>query len=130
MHELITRLKEQAGLSTEQATKALEAIKDFVVEKFPMMAGAVDNLFASEEGSTFNTADDDVVTTADVIEAVPDPAAPVVEKPTVFDKISDIVPGEAGQKVEDFVKGAAHKAGDVFDDVKDKLNGMFGNDKK
>jgi hypothetical protein len=57
MHELITRLTEKAGLTTEQATKALETIKDFVVEKFPMMAGAVDNLFPS--GQAANAAVED-----------------------------------------------------------------------
>ncbi|MCW3089156.1 MAG: hypothetical protein JWP81_225 [Ferruginibacter sp.] len=125
MHELITRLTEKAGISTEQATKALETIKDFVIEKFPMMAGAVDNLFASEEAST--TA---ATTTAGDTTAVIDPEAPKVEEPTLFDKISDVLPGETGQKVEDFVKGAAHKAEDVFGDVKEKLSGMFGGEKK
>ena len=47
MHELINRLKENAGITEEQARKALETIKDFVKEKFPMLGGAVDNMFAS-----------------------------------------------------------------------------------
>ena len=42
MQELINRLTEKAGISPDQATKSIEAIKDFVKEKFPMMAGAVD----------------------------------------------------------------------------------------
>lgn len=54
MQELINRLKENAGISEEQATKALETIKDFVKEKFPMLGGAVDNMFASS-----GPADDD-----------------------------------------------------------------------
>ncbi len=45
MEELLEQLKEKAGLNDEQALKALETIKDFVKEKFPMMAGAVDQLF-------------------------------------------------------------------------------------
>ena len=45
MQELIDQLKEKAGLTDEQAVKSIEAIKDFVKEKFPMMAGAVDKLF-------------------------------------------------------------------------------------
>jgi hypothetical protein len=32
--------------------------------------------------------------------------------------------------VGDFVKGAAHKAEDVYDNVKEKLSGMFGGDRK
>jgi nucleoid DNA-binding protein len=45
MQELIDQLKQKAGLNDEQAIKAIEAVKDFVKEKFPMMAGAVDKLF-------------------------------------------------------------------------------------
>lgn len=123
MQELITRLTEKAGISTEQATKALDTIKDFVKEKFPMMAGAVDNLFAAGPEETVSAV---VGETAAVI----DPTAPKIGDPTILDKISDVIPGETGQKVEDFVKGAAHKAEDVFDDVKGKLSGYFGGDKK
>ena len=47
MQELIDRLKANAGITDEQATKALETIKDFVKEKFPMLGGAVDNMFGS-----------------------------------------------------------------------------------
>ncbi len=45
MQELIDKLKAEAGLTDEQAKKAIEAIKSFVVEKFPMMEGAVNSLF-------------------------------------------------------------------------------------
>ncbi len=45
MEELIEQLKTKAGLTDEQAQNAIETIKDFVKEKFPMMAGAVDQLF-------------------------------------------------------------------------------------
>lgn len=48
MEELIEQLKTKAGLSDDQAVKAIETIKDFVKEKFPMMAGAVDQLFAGK----------------------------------------------------------------------------------
>lgn len=46
MDELIQKLVSEAGLTTEQAQKAITAISDFVKEKFPMLGGAVDNLFA------------------------------------------------------------------------------------
>ena len=45
MQELIEKLKTEAGLTEEQAKKAIETIKNFVVEKFPMLEGAVSNLF-------------------------------------------------------------------------------------
>ncbi len=41
------RLKNNAGITDEQAAKVLETIKEFVTEKFPMLAGAVDNLLGS-----------------------------------------------------------------------------------
>jgi len=49
MHELVTKIAEEAGISTEQANTALETVKAYVIEKFPMMAGAVDNLFGSAD---------------------------------------------------------------------------------
>ena len=137
MEELITKITQQAGITPEQATKALETIKDFVKEKFPMMAGAVDNLFASAPETA----------TANAPVVVEDPGAPktsatnnasiVVEDPgapktseSILDKISDVIPGESGQKVEDFAKGAAQKAEEVFDSVKEKLSDIFDGTKK
>ena len=45
MQELIDKLKAEAGLTDDQAKKAIETIKNYVVEKFPMLEGAVGNLF-------------------------------------------------------------------------------------
>ena len=55
MNELITTLTEKAGITPEQASKVLDAVKDFVKEKFPMMAGAVDNLLGSDTAAATNT---------------------------------------------------------------------------
>lgn len=46
--ELTERLKSQAGLTDEQAQKVLETIKGFVVEKYPMLQGAVSNIFGGK----------------------------------------------------------------------------------
>jgi len=43
--ELVDKLKSEAGLSDEQAQKVIETIKDFVIEKYPMLSGAVNNVF-------------------------------------------------------------------------------------
>ena len=51
MQELIERLKQQAGLNDEQAAKAIEVIKEFTKEKFPMFAGAIDKLFEKNDVS-------------------------------------------------------------------------------
>jgi hypothetical protein len=112
MQELINRVTEKAGINAEQAAKAVDAIKDFVKEKFPMMAGAVDNLLGSAETTS--------------AAATPTNAA----NESVMDKISDVIPGETGQKIEDFAKNAAHTVEDAIDGVKDKLSGFFGTDKK
>ena len=45
VNELVENLKTIAGLNDEQAQKVLETIKEFVVEKYPMLSGAVNNLF-------------------------------------------------------------------------------------
>lgn len=48
MQELIDKLKTEAGLSDEQAKQAIATIKSYVVEKFPMLEGAVNNVFGGE----------------------------------------------------------------------------------
>lgn len=45
MNELIEQLTKKAGLTPEQAQKAIETIADFVKEKYPMLGGAVDQIF-------------------------------------------------------------------------------------
>jgi hypothetical protein len=54
MQELINRLMENAGINENQAAKALETIKDFVKEKFPMLGGAVDNMFGASDADSSN----------------------------------------------------------------------------
>jgi hypothetical protein len=45
MQELIQKMATEAGISESQAVTALNVVKDFVKQQFPMMAGAVDKLF-------------------------------------------------------------------------------------
>ncbi len=45
MEELVNKIMANAGITAEQSMKALESVKDYVKEKFPIMAGAVDKLF-------------------------------------------------------------------------------------
>ncbi len=49
MQELLDRLKQQAGLTSEQAQQVLQTVKDYVKEKFPMLEGAVENIFNQAE---------------------------------------------------------------------------------
>lgn len=48
MQELIDKLKAEANLTDEQAKQAIATIKNYVVEKFPMLEGAVNNVFGGE----------------------------------------------------------------------------------
>ena len=48
MNDLIQKLQNDHGLDPAQAHGIINTIKDFIKEKFPMMAGAVDNLFPTE----------------------------------------------------------------------------------
>lgn len=45
MKELIDRLKTEAGLTEEQAVKAITLVKDFAREKFPLLSGAIEKVF-------------------------------------------------------------------------------------
>ena len=44
MKELIDRLT-ATGLTEQQALKAIEVVKDFAKEKFPVFAGAIEKMF-------------------------------------------------------------------------------------
>lgn len=46
--ELVERLKTNAQLSDEQAQQVLHTLKDFVVEKYPMLQGAVSSIFGPD----------------------------------------------------------------------------------
>lgn len=112
IQELIQKLQDQHGLSAEQSNGIIGTVTSFIKEKIPMLSGPIDNMLAPE------------TTTAAA-------NAPIETKTeSLMDKISDVIPGQAGEKVEEFAKNAAHKAEEVFDSVKDKLSGLFSGDKK
>jgi hypothetical protein len=46
--ELKERLKSEAGLTEEQTDKTLETIKNFLVEKYPMLQGMMGNLLGGQ----------------------------------------------------------------------------------
>ncbi len=54
MNEILERLETEANLTPEQAQKAIETIANYVKEKFPMLGGAVDQIFTSG-GSGFGS---------------------------------------------------------------------------
>lgn len=120
MTELINKLVNEAGLSSEQAGKTIEVIKGFVSEKFPMLAGAVENVLGTSQVST---------SAPDITET------PSEASGSWLDKISEVIPGEIGEKIEGFAKNAADatqeglaKAKDVAEDLlakgKEKLDDL------
>ncbi|MDQ3278477.1 MAG: hypothetical protein M3Q06_09130 [Bacteroidota bacterium] len=48
VNELTERLKADANLSDEQAHQVMETLKSFVVEKYPMLAGAANSMFGGK----------------------------------------------------------------------------------
>ena len=108
MEELIQKLQSIHGLSAEQSHGILNTIATFIKEKFPMVSGAIDNLF-----QTGTTPSASVTTPANVQETANDP---VHDGGDFLDKISDFIPGATGEKIEHFAK--------------DKLGGLFGEDKR
>jgi len=45
MEELIRRIREATGISETQAIRAIETVRDFAKERFPIFAGPIDRLF-------------------------------------------------------------------------------------
>lgn len=99
MQELIEKLQTKHNLSAEQSQGILSTIKNYIQEKFPMLGGAVDNLFANNAGNTDNTA----------------PIQSAERNESFLDKISDVIPGTAGERIEDFTKKAADKVSGFFE---------------
>ena len=48
VNERVDRLKTQVGLSDDQASQVVNTIKNFVIEKYPMLQGAVGNIFGNK----------------------------------------------------------------------------------
>lgn len=59
MEQLIKMISEKAGISTEQSTKALGAVTNFLKEKMPLGIGSqVESFIKGGNGSTSNVAGD------------------------------------------------------------------------
>lgn len=117
MQELIEKLKKGHGLTPEQSYGVLNTIKDFIVEKFPMAEGILNNFFPAE-------ADDQKATDTDKAQAIAGAATPTGDTGTTegpaqkggsfLDPQSD-VPGEEGEREKQ--------------SAKDRLNEMVNPDK-
>jgi hypothetical protein len=103
MEELIQRLQDMHGISAEQARGVLSTITGYVKEKFPMVGGAIDNIFpAASAPSTAGGTTTDATATSATSDG----------DSGIMDKISTMITGSEGEKMEEFAK--------------DKLGGFFG----
>lgn len=93
MEDLLKQLQEKHGLSADQSNGILSTITSFLKEKFPMLEGAISNFFP-EHGSSGGQQSTDA------------------SGGSLLDKISDFIPGDTGEKIEEFAK--------------DKLGGILG----
>lgn len=106
MEELIQKLQNIHGLSAEQSQGILNTISGYIKEKFPMVGGAIDNLFQSGTTPAAGTTPADVqANTANASSGSGD----------ILDRISDFIPGSTGEKIEELAK--------------EKLGGFFGGNK-
>ena len=108
MDELIQKLQSNHGLSAEESHKILSTIADYLKEKFPMVGGAIDNLFQSG-----TTPSGPGTTPEDVQSTVSDP---INDNSDLMDKISKFIPGANEEKIEEFAKK--------------NLSGLFGENKE
>jgi hypothetical protein len=96
MDQLIQKLKSAHGLSEEESSKILRTIADYLKEKFPMVGGAIDNLFQSG-----NTPSETGTSPEDVQSNVADP---IDNNNDLKEKISEFIPGANEENIEDFAK--------------------------
>jgi len=108
MEELIQKLQSVHGLSAEQSHKILGTIADYLKEKFPMVGGAIDNLFQSG-----TTPSGPGTTPQDVQSNIADP---MNDSSDLMNKISQFIPGANQQNMEEFAKK--------------NLSGFFGGNKE
>ena len=98
MQELIENLKKNHGLTPEESYGVLNTIKDFIIEKFPMAEGMLDNFFPAEANEKRETDTDKVQAAAG---ATPTGDTGTTEGPTskggsFLDPASDVT-AEEGQ---------------------------------
>jgi hypothetical protein len=95
MQEIVEQLKTKAGLTEEQAVKALETMSEFIKSKVPpMMHGMIDSFMGSSAGNIMND---------------------------MADKAKEMGK-EATEKMSDWGKKSADAAHDAMDKLKGFMN--------
>lgn len=93
MEELFKKLQAQHNLSPEQSQAILGTITGFIKDKFPMVSGAIDNLFQS------GTTPSGPGTTPSDVNSPVDSTIP--DKNDIMDNKTE---GDVSKKMEDFAK--------------------------
>lgn len=105
MQELIEKIQHEHGLTAQQVHGILNTVKDFVKEKFPMIGGAIDNVFPSEFSEQKGT-DTDIAQAVAGSTTTGDEGTtegPTSKGGSFLDPQSDI-PGEEGEKEKQSAK--------------------------
>jgi hypothetical protein len=111
MQELIDRITSKVGISAAQAAQTLGVVKEFVKEKFPMVGGAVDNILGGDNGEPQPAAAPAPAPAAAVAAQAPAAEPKKEEGGSFLDKISDVIPGAIGEKIEEVAKSIGGKLG-------------------
>lgn len=113
MQELIEKLIAEVGLSSEQASKTVETVLNFVKTKLPpAFSGNIESLLAGKTTEVKQESEGIMDKAEDFAEAAKDKLEDFAE--VAKDKLSD----------------AADKAEDLAKDALDKIKGLFGGEKK
>ncbi len=116
MKELISRLTSQAGLSQEQALGAVDTIKDYLTEKFPMMEGIMEKVIGNEDEAS--TDENNTGEEGSESSGIADKAGDMMD--SMKEKASELLSGEGSLgDIADDAKGMA-------EDAINKLKNMFG----
>ncbi len=100
MQELIEKIINRTGISHEQATGALDTIKSFVSEKFPMLANSLEGILGGNTSATDNNCQQQTA-----------------GEESLLQKVTHFAEEHAGD-----IKG---KAGSLVSEEEEKLKGFF-----
>lgn len=95
MQELIKKLQDEHGISTEKSQEILNTVSNFLTGKFPMIDGAWDSVFTGKDEAEVVT--DTASTNLSTTETQADDGG-------LLGKISGFVPDGMKDKVEQFAK--------------------------
>ena len=124
MQELIEKLKKGHGLTPEQSYGVLNTIKEFIISKFPMAEGMLDNFFPAEAQQKGTDTVKQRGTDTDIAQAVAG-ATPTGDTGTTEGPAS-----KGGSFLDPHSDVTGKEAESEKQNAKDRLNEMVNPDKK